>query len=98
MKRRRSAYFAYMLLCEDGSYYTGSTNNLSSRLRKHKTGYGARYTRMRRPTKLAYVEEFRTRRDAMKRERDIKKLTHYRKHRLVMGYDARRSASVKQKQ
>jgi len=91
MKRKPSAYFVYLLLCEDGSYYTGSTNNLESRLRKHKTGYGARYTRMRRPKKLVHVEEFKTRRAAMKRERKIKKLTHDQKHSLATGDDSARS-------
>jgi putative endonuclease len=91
MKRRPRACFVYLLLCEDGSYYTGSTNNLASRLKKHKAGYGARYTRMRRPKKVVHVEEFRTRRAAMKREREIKRLTRDQKHRLVTGNDTRRS-------
>jgi len=91
MKRRPMAYFVYLLLCEDGSYYTGSTNNLGSRLEKHKAGCGARYTRMHRPKKVVHVEEFRTRRAAMKREREIKRLTRDQKHRLVTGNDTQRS-------
>ncbi|TLN14426.1 GIY-YIG nuclease family protein, partial [bacterium] len=33
-----------MLLCDDGSYYTGYTNDVPSRLERHRKGHGARYT------------------------------------------------------
>jgi putative endonuclease len=73
----------YLLLCDDGSYYTGYTNNVASRLERHKKGYGARYTRMRKPKRVVYVEEFRTRGDATKREQQIRALSHREKHELV---------------
>jgi len=72
-----------MLLCDDGSYYTGYTSNVASRLRRHKKGRGARYTKMRRPRRIVHVENFRTRRAAMKRERQIKSLTHEQKRNLA---------------
>jgi len=72
-----------MLLCDDRSYYTGYTSNVASRLRRHKKGRGARYTKMRRPRRIVHVENFRTRRAAMKRERQIKSLTHEQKRNLA---------------
>ena len=76
-------FYVYMLLCEDGSYYTGYTKDIDLRLKQHKIGTGARYTKLHRPTKLVYTEEFDTIKEAMKRERKIKKLSHKEKNKLV---------------
>ncbi len=45
-------YYVYMLLCEDGSYYTGTTNNLKARFIKHSKGKGAKYTKAHKPLKI----------------------------------------------
>jgi len=82
-ERGKKSYYVYLLLCDDGSYYTGYTNNVASRLERHKKGCGARYTRMRRPKRVVYVEEFRTRGAATRREQQIKALSHREKHELV---------------
>jgi putative endonuclease len=76
-------YFVYVLLCEDGSFYTGYAGNLKARIKQHIAGNGARYTRLHRPKKLVYVEEFATRSEAIKRERMIKRLNHREKQKLV---------------
>ena len=44
----------YILECNDGSYYTGSTNNLELRLQEHSNGEGANHTKKRLPVKLIY--------------------------------------------
>jgi putative endonuclease len=80
---QRTSYYVYLLLCDDGSYYTGYTNNVASRLERHKKGHGARYTRMRKPRKVVYVEKFSTRVAAIRRERRIKALSHEEKHYLA---------------
>jgi putative endonuclease len=72
-----------MLLCENGNYYTGCTKNVELRFRQHKHGNGARYTRMNKPRKIVYVEEFNSRGEAMRREKMIKQLSHKRKQRLA---------------
>jgi putative endonuclease len=72
-------YFVYILLCQDGSFYTGYTKNLDKRILLHVNGRGARYTKMHSPIRIAHVEEFSTRSEAMKRERVIKKLNHQQK-------------------
>jgi len=79
-------YYVYVLLCEDGSYYTGYAKDIDSRVKQHVRGTGARYTRLHRPKRLVYTEEFDTRREAMKRERKIKKLSHNKKHELVRAH------------
>ncbi len=81
--RRLAPHFVYVLLCEDGSLYTGVTKDLNARMKLHMNGRGARYTRMHRPKKLVYVEELDSRAEAMKRERSIKRLKHIQKLELV---------------
>src|SRR3972149_3538326 len=82
-RKKSTSYYVYLLLCDDGSYYTGYTNNVAARFERHKKGRGARYTRMRRPKTVVYVEEFKTRGAASKRERQLKALSHKEKYDLV---------------
>lgn len=65
-------WYVYILLCLDGSLYTGSTNNLDHRFQAHQSGKGAKYTRSHPPEKIIYSEKFNTRSDALKREIEIK--------------------------
>ena len=76
-------YCVYVLLCSDGSFYTGYTRDLEARVRLHKSGRGARYTKMHKPKRLVYMEEFGTISEAMKKERKVKKLSHRQKLELV---------------
>lgn len=76
-------YYVYVIQCVDGTFYTGYTKNLDTRLRLHMNGKGARYTRMHKPLKLVYFEELAFRRDAMRRERRLKRLRHLQKLRLI---------------
>ena len=76
--------YCYIVECADGTYYTGWTVNPERRVATHNQGRGARYTRMRLPVRLVYVEEQPDRTAAMKRERAIKKMTRERKRKLFM--------------
>jgi putative endonuclease len=76
-------FYVYILLCNDGSFYTGYTKNIDERTRLHANGKGARYTRMHKPKRVAYVELFASRAKAMKREREIKKMSHQQKLNLI---------------
>lgn len=78
-------HFAYLLLCADGSYYAGYTNNLEARLEKHNSGKGAKYTAGRIPVTLVYHEVFTEKGDALRRERAFKKLRRRQKERLIAG-------------
>ena len=82
-KKEKKSYYVYLLLCDDGSYYTGYTNNVALRFERHKKGHGARYTRIRRPERVVYVEELVSRGDAIRREQQIKTLSHREKHELI---------------
>ena len=61
-------WLAYVLLCSNNSLYRGYTNDLDKRLRDHQSGKGVRYTRMHKPVKIVYSEEFDKKEEAMKRE------------------------------
>ena len=76
-------YYVYILLCTDNSYYTGYTKDLKTRLLQHSSGRGARYTQIKKPEKIVYIEWFKTRKKAMQREQEIKKLTHREKTELI---------------
>lgn len=65
-------WFVYVLLCSDGSFYTGATNNLEKRFLEHKMGIGGRYTRSHKVIKIIYSEEFLTKSAALKKEFEIK--------------------------
>lgn len=80
----RSCY-CYIVECADGTYYTGWAIDPERRLAVHNKGRGARYTRMRLPVKLVYVEELPDRKSAMKREIAIKKMDRVRKLKLIDG-------------
>ena len=76
-------YYVYVILCEDNSFYTGYTKNLDSRMRLHMNGKAARYTKMHKPQKIVYFEEFSSRLEAMRRERRVKRLSHNQKLALI---------------
>jgi putative endonuclease len=81
------SYFVYILLCNGGSFYTGSTNDVEKRLKAHFAGMGAKYTKSHKPIKIIYQEEFDTKSEALKREAEIKKLTKRKKEDLVKNWN-----------
>lgn len=75
--------YVYILLCSDGTLYTGWTNDPQSRLGIHNAGKGAKYTRSRLPVELVYCEALPTKGEALSRECEIKRLTRAQKLALV---------------
>lgn len=76
-------YFVYLLLCNDGSFYTGSSNNPQHRFLDHENGRGGAYTRSHKPVKLIYTEELPDKSSALKRELQIKGWSRYKKIRTL---------------
>lgn len=65
-------YKVYILQSlKDSKYYIGSTCDLRRRILEHNFGK-TKSLKHRRPLKLLYFEEFENRRQAVKRERQIK--------------------------
>ncbi len=82
-------FFVYILLCDDGSFYTGYTKNLNHRIKMHTNGKGAKYTKSHKPKKVVFVELFNTCSEALIRERKIKKKTHNQKQELINNNNIR---------
>ncbi len=76
-------YFIYILHCNDDSYYTGYTSNLNNRIKQHTSGFGCTYTKRRLPVELVYFEKLSDKSSAIKREKQIKKLTTFEKENLI---------------
>jgi len=65
-------YFVYVLKSvEKGIYYIGSTGDLKDRLERHNSGR-SKFTGSGKPWKLIYTEEFESRSDAVRREKELK--------------------------
>ena len=77
-------HYFYVLMCNDGSYYAGYTNDLQKRLKTHNEGKGAKYTRGRLPVSIIYHEEFQTKQEAMKAEYAFKQLDRKKKENFLM--------------
>ena len=78
------SYFVYMLICEGGSYYLGSTNDVVKRFQAHLAGKGASYTRSHKPIRIVYREELPDKSMALRREYELKQLTHAQKAQLCL--------------
>ncbi len=65
-------YYVYILQSKkDGKYYIGYTSDLEARIDYHNAGK-QRSTKHRIPFVLVYSEEYKTKFEALKREREIK--------------------------
>ncbi len=73
----------YMLECGDSTLYTGITNDLKQRLKRHQAGKGARYTRGRLPVKLVYIEHCKNRGVALRKEHTLKRYCRTVKRALI---------------
>ena len=80
---RHARFWAYILHCADGTYYTGSTNNLENRLKLHHAGTGAKYVRGKGPVTVVYKKGYRDYKRALQAERQLKKLTRKQKEELM---------------
>ena len=80
---RENVWHVYVLMCKDGSYYTGLTRNVERRFKEHIEGRGARYTKLKRPVGMRYFETFLNRASAVSREIEIKKLEKKEKAHLI---------------
>lgn len=77
--------YMYILRCNDGSYYVGSTNNLERRLEEHNHGEGAEYTKHRLPVELVYFEECFSIKEAFLREKQVQGWSRKKREALING-------------
>jgi putative endonuclease len=92
--------YVYIVLCQDGSFYTGSTRgSLEDRVNQHNAGSFGGYTITRRPVRLVYSEYFDRIMDAVSAERQIKGWSRAKKEALLRGdFDALKVLSRRRSQ
>lgn len=79
-------WYVYLLRCADNSLYCGVTTDVERRIVEHNSSNkrGAKYTRVRRPVELAYLEECQSRKQACQREYQLKQLPKAQKEQLAL--------------
>jgi putative endonuclease len=77
--------WVYILRCSDGTLYVGHTSDVHTRERTHNDGCGGCYTALRRPVSLVYSERHDSIREAIARERQLKRWTRAKKEALIVG-------------
>jgi predicted GIY-YIG superfamily endonuclease len=77
------SFWVYIIRCSDGTYYTGHTDDLETRIAQHQQGKIKGYSSKRLPVELVFCDDFPTRDEAFFRERQIKGWTHRKKQALI---------------
>ena len=91
------SFWAYMLHCNGGKFYTGHTDDLERRVTQHSTGALPEFTRDYLPVRLVWSQEFPTRDEAREAERRVKGWSRAKKMALIRGDWVKISALAKSK-
>ncbi|MBV9403285.1 MAG: GIY-YIG nuclease family protein [Candidatus Eremiobacteraeota bacterium] len=75
--------FVYVLVCADGSLYTGWCRDVDRRIAAHRRGRGSKYVRARLPCRLATFWEVESASSARKQEAAFKRLRRPQKLRAL---------------
>lgn len=67
-------WWVYLLECASGRIYTGVSPNVSKRVEKHTFGKGALFTKINKPQRLLTAKPFPSKREALKVEKQVKKM------------------------
>ena len=80
---RETYWFLYVIRCADDSLYTGVSTDVNRRLSVHRAGKGAKYLRGKGPLDMVCSHSIGTRSQALKVEREFRKLSKVNKERLL---------------
>lgn len=78
-------WYVYIIECNDSTYYTGLTWNVSNRFEQHISKLGSEYTKEHGVKRIAYVEEHDNLEVARNRELQIKDWSRAKKLKLING-------------
>jgi putative endonuclease len=78
----------YIILCSDGSLYTGISTDVKRRFQQHRAGKGAKYFRSRQPQKIVFLETGHCHASAAQLEMQIKKMKRSDKASLIAARQA----------
>jgi len=78
------SFYVYIIQSQvDGSYYKGFSENPPNRLLQHNNGECS-YTSRKTPWAFVYIEQLSTKREALIRERGLKKYAHAQIQKLIL--------------
>lgn len=77
-------WYVYLLLCDQKTFYIGITNNLTNRIKRHKDK-NSFFTKKFSDIRLAYCEKYKTKKEAILREGQIKGWSRVKKQMLIDG-------------
>jgi putative endonuclease len=76
-------FYVYIIQSEkDHSFYKGFSEQPTNRIKEHNQGI-SQYTANKIPWKLIYVEELSSKREALIREKKLKKYSHEQIRKLI---------------
>lgn len=80
-------HYVYFLRSSDNKLYIGQTNDLDRRIDEHMSQLAkcAKFTKEHQGFRLVYQEEYLTRLEAMRREKQLKGWSRAKKEALVSG-------------
>jgi predicted GIY-YIG superfamily endonuclease len=79
------SFWAYMLHCRGGAFYTRHTDNLPYRIAQHESGTVPCFTADKLPVTLVWCQEFSARVEALEAKRRIKGWSRAKKLALIRG-------------
>jgi len=77
--------YTYILRCEDGELYVGSTEDMDVRFKTHVAKRGSKFTKTHKPVEIVYTEQYDTYQEAFKRERQLHGWSRAKKEALIAG-------------
>jgi putative endonuclease len=81
----KNVWSLYLLLCADGTVYTGIATDVRRRIAEHESGVkGAKYLRGRGPLSLLYARQIGNRSLATRLERHVKNLSSAEKASAIL--------------
>lgn len=83
--------YCYVLRCADGTFFAGCAFKLKEEVFKHLAGYGAPYTRERRPLTLVHAEHHEGILQAMRRAETIKSWSPAKLEAFMRGKERRKA-------
>lgn len=84
MTKKDKPWYVYMVRCQNKALYTGISDDVAKRVKKHNDGKGAKAVKAHGlPVALVWSQEFETKSLALKEECRIKKLTKKKKEKMV---------------
>jgi putative endonuclease len=85
VRPKRKTFTVYVLRSAEGRMYIGFSQDVEKRIRQHNAKSNRGWTRRFTGWKTIYTEEFRTRKQAMRREKELKRIRSSKKYKKMVG-------------